>query len=723
MATSTVAVLDLRDAPSDQTTDVAGGVVVLDNADSLLKHADTYLSIVGEQTVTGVVCIAIGEIDPGNTLDGVVLAVPPALRHATVLWVGDPRGVDWAPGTAHPKPVRGERDALDDLVAALRVPSVFDRVVAAGEELAGPAASPGVRLVSRGVDQTELAEARAIAVQSLCTNDHPPSQSLAAAVRELDVVDDAEGAVLSRKLAEARTAAVQRLNHVIGLSDTLATGAALFGTRRPTAELGTQVRWAGQAAESYRRLLDEALDRIDGHTQSGEPPVDRVVELGVPEPKEVGPHEIVDAVRQAVRARLHAGASLFVLARELRTVAATSGPQGCATALAEMRRRSPITLAVPEFRRWPLRLALVPLIALSCLLSAALPGAGPVVAAALAIGWFGAGWLLLARSPRTDGEAGFADTVTRAVATYGAAGVLGGVAGVILAPSVTESVTVPVLTGQLLALGTALLSTVVVATSWVTAARAWRAELRANAVLATVGELTGMVENVVVREWRPLWRRRTIATVTSALAAAVEEVAEILSAVGNQLFVPQLFDEPGAVRPVPRELAEVVRTDLVDLCREALDPAWHAASTAHQPTPGVYAQRLDRLLASYAEHVRDHGLLSVPPLSGDATARDALTSRIWSETSSAAELRSAESGDMTQLCRGAQLGYLSTVSPSSLVLFAPHQVRRVLEQNPRQARFAADPRMTWSRDGELVGALRLVPLRAESVRQVLGGEY
>jgi hypothetical protein len=728
MVTSTVAVLDLREAPEEQPTEFAGGVVVLDNADSLLRHADVFLSLVGEEMVTGVVCVAIGEADPDNALDGVVLAVPPALRYATVLWVGDPRGVDWALGSAHPRLVDAERDALDDLVAALRVPSVFDRVVTAAEELGGLATNPGVRLVSGGVDPSELAAARATAVRSVCATDRPASQSLAAAVRELDAVDGAEGVVLSRKLAEARTAAVQRLNYVIGLSGALATAKALFGKHRPNAELGSQVRWAGQAAENYRRYLGEALDRVDGHTQAGEPSVEKILELGVPEPKEVRPPEIVDSMREAVDARLRAGVSLFVLARELRTVAATSGPQGCATALAEVRRRGPLTLELPAFRRWPLGLATLPLVALTCLLLAALPGTGIVAGGVLAVGWFAAGWLLLARRPGPDGEAGFGDTAVRAVITYGLAGVVGAVAGVVLSGYVPDVVTIPVLTGQLLALGIVLLAVTVVGASWVAAVRHWRADLRVNAVFGAIAELTRITEDVIVREWRPLWRRRTIAATASAVAVAVEEIAQTLGEAGNQLFVPSLsdttmgsFGEPVAVRPVPQELCDVVRGDLVDLCRGALEPAWRTAEAELRAASGVYTQRLDQLLAAYAEQVRDHGLLTAPPFNRDATARDALTTRIWTEGSSAAKLRAAEDGDMTQLCRGGQLGYLSTGSPPGLVLFAPQQVRRVLERDATQARLAADPRMTWSHDGELVGALRLVPLRPESVRQVLGG--
>jgi hypothetical protein len=76
---------------------------------------------------------------------------------------------------------------------------------------------------------------------------------------------------------------------------------------------------------------------------------------------------------------------------------------------------------------------------------------------------------------------------------------------------------------------------------------------------------------------------------------------------------------------------------------------------------------------------------------------------------------------MTQLCRSGQLRYLSTVAEPVLIRFAPQQLRRVFERNGAYPRLAADPEIMWSEGGEVVGALRLLPLRPESVRRVLGG--
>ena len=111
-----------------------------------------------------------------------------------------------------------------------------------------------------------------------------------------------------------------------------------------------------------------------------------------------------------------------------------------------------------------------------------------------------------------------------------------------------------------------------------------------------------------------------------------------------------------------------------------------------------------------------------PRFSRDLAPRDALMARVWSESPAAlTALRTGVGEDMTQLCRSGQLGYLSTVAEPGLVRFAPLQLRRVLDRDSAHHRLAGDPGIAWTDGGEFIGALRLLPLRPESVRQVLGG--
>jgi hypothetical protein len=733
MNTSKIVLLDLRESPGDQPVDLAGGVVVLDDAGSLVKHADIYMSLAGEEMVTAIICVAVGESTTDDPLDGAVLAVPPVLRYATVLWAGDSRGVDWAPDHSAPRPADGPPNALDGLIAALQVPEVFDRVIALTGDgaLTGFAASPGIRLVSVAAGAAELAETRAAAVRSLCLADQPPSPSLGAAVRQVDAVHDPQGAVLSGPVFTARTDAQRRLNQVTELARLLGTWRAVFGARRPTERLGDQVTSVGQAAERYRSYIVELLDRIDGHLIDGHletnpPPVE---ELGVQQPREARGAEITAGLKHLVDTRLDEGTPPSVLAQELRLAAAASGPQGCSAALDKARKRGPLTLAMPSFRRWPLSLLTLPVVFLSCAVMALLLGPGVpgwLGGGLLAAGWFGAGWLLLSRRPGPQAELGFADAVLPSLLVYAGPGVLGVVAGAVATRSQPGLVSLSPLTAQILSLAVVLAGAAVVALSWRSAARQWAAELPVTELAHTLTELTQLAEGAIVGEWQPMRRRRVIAAAASEVAAGLDEVVRALEESGDRLFVAPHAGLAGAssqlTRPAPPELYGVVRGDLLDLCRSALAPVWPAAGGTRVTASGVFGQRLDRLLGQYGAHVRSHGLMTAPEFSLDPGPRDALTARIWSGSpETLTVLRTGADGDMTQLCRSGQLRYLRTAGEPSLIRFAPSQLRRVFDQDGTYQRLATDPEITWTGGGELVGAVRLLPLRPESVRQVLGG--
>ncbi|KOV87184.1 hypothetical protein ADL03_07400 [Nocardia sp. NRRL S-836] len=525
-----------------------------------------------------------------------------------------------------------------------------------------------------------------------------------------------------------------------GLARVLRTPRALFGSQRPTAQLGTHVAWAGQAVENYRRVVAELLHRMDGHIQVGRPSVEEVVELGVQHPREADSAEIAADLRTAVDARLAGQVPLPVLAQELRLVAANSGPQGCTAALDDVSRRGPLALAMPGFRRWPLPLPALPLEFLACglltvLLGPGAPGWGTGLL--LALLWFGAGWLLLARRPGQAVEDGFAATAAPAVLAYGLPAVLGVAAGVVVTLVVADRVAMfsgelltseqfglSSTTGVVVAVVLFLLTAAVAALSWRSAVRAWRGELRLVELENAVADLTRIAEDVAVREWQPMRRRLAIAAAATEVAGGLEEIAQTLREAGNRLFIAPPSDVDSAVvRPVPQELYAVVRGDLTDVCRGALDPAWPAAANAIRTAEGVYAQRLDRLLGEYGAEVRRHGLMAAGRFSRDHAPRDALMARMWSESPEALlALRTEATGDMTQLCRSGQLGYLSTSAGAGLVRFGPARLRRVLEHDGVHSGLAADPGITWGEGGDLVGAVRLLPLRPESVRQVLGGD-
>jgi hypothetical protein len=712
--TSKVTLLDLRGEAAGTPAGIAGRVVVLDDADALVEHAETYLSLVGGDMVTAVVCVAVGEASTDNPLDGVILKVPPALRHASVLWAGDRRGVDWAPDSARLRPAAAG-DALDGLISALLVPELFDRVVTVSDELAGPAANPGIRLVSHAVDPEELAAAGAAGVRALCAEDQSPSHDLAAKIRRLDDTRDSGGAVLSGAVAKAGADAKHRLDHVEALARSLTSARALVEPGR-AAELTKQVAWASKATENYRRHLAELVNRIDGQLQVGNPPVESVVELGVRTPPEARRHEIAEGLRQAIETRLDEGASLPALAQEARFASENSRPQGCAATVEEFERRGPLGLVLPPVRRWPLPSAVFPLVFAGCALLAAVRAGWPglLASALLAVVWIAAGAIVVSRRPGQEPG-------SVVVGTYAVIALLGVGTGALLSRALADRLTAPPMTADIATVLIVLGTVAAIVLGWRSTTRRWCAELPIGALRQSLDELTRLTERVVVTEWLPMRRHQAIAAAAAEVSRGLEELAETLANTEKSL-VSAAGKDPGArLRPVPTELYEVVHGDLADLCRTALAPAWPAAESSLRTPPGGYSQRLECLLDEYRTHLEAAGLLSTPSFNHAPAPRDALMARMWAESPAALEaLRTRIDGEMTQLCRSGQLGYLSTAAEPALVRFAPAQLRQVLEHDVAHHRLAMDPGVEWSA-GELVGALRLLPLRPESVRQVLGG--
>ncbi|OKJ95665.1 hypothetical protein [Amycolatopsis sp. CB00013] len=717
MSTPNATLLDLRAGAVGPPAGIGGRVVVLDDADALVEHAGIYLSLVGDDMVTAVVCVAVGEADTDNPLDGVVLSVPPALRHATVLWVGDQCGVDWAPdsGRLH---TAGAGDALDDLVSALLVPELFDRVVAVSDKLAGPVTNPGIRLVSQAVDPAELAAARDAAVRSLCAENQLPSHDLAAKIRQLDATQDPDGAALSGAVARAGAEAKLRLDHVETLARALTTATALFGSGSPAADLLEQAVWAGQAAENYRRHLAELVNRMDSHLQVGHPPVESVLELGVRTPPEARRHEIAEGLRQAIKTRIDEGASLPALAQETRFASENSRPQGCTTAIEEFERHGQLSLALPPAPRWPLPPAVFPFVFLSCAVLAAARAGWPglLAGALLAVMWTAVGRLMVHRWPGHESR-------SVVVSTYAVTALLGAGVGALVSRVQADRLAMPPLATDVVTVLTVLGSVAVVLLGWRTNTRRWCAELPVAVLRYRLDELTRLTERAVVSEWQPMRRRQAIASAAAEVSRGLEEVAETLAKAQSSLATTVKEDPAARLRPVPAELYDVVHGDLADLCRTALAPAWPAAEATLRTPPGGYSQRLESLLDEYRTHIEGPGLMMAPRFSRASASRDALMARKWAEVPEALEaLRARVDGDMTQLCRGGQLSYLSTTAEPALVRFAPAQLRQVLEHDVAHQRLVTDPGIEWSA-GELVGSLRLLPLRPESVRQGIGGGH
>ncbi|WP_214406133.1 hypothetical protein [Pseudonocardia lacus] len=724
--TTRVTKVDLR--TGDRPPDVAGGVLVLDRAESLVAHTSTYEALVRAKRVSGVICLVVGE-DPPVSTGSAVLSLPHVLGHATVLWVGDVHGVEWARGAQRVVPVEPDRpESLGWLVEALLVPEVFDRVRAASGDVHGAIASPGVRVVRGGVSAGELAEARSAAVDLLTApySRRPPGDDALTTVALAGGAADVVPAPILEcsRLGVAAEGSSRALDHVDKLARALGTWSAVIGRRRPTQDLGTDVMLAGRAAENYRLGLVRLLDRMDGHLLVKDPPPDKVVELGVPAPLEARHAEATAGLHDLVAQRLQGGASLPGLAAELREAANQAGPQGCTAVLERMRATPPLSLPMPPFRRFPLSLWTIVLAFLTCAAVAFALGPGTVGrigALVVALGWAGASWLLLARRPDEQTEHGFR-AAAGATALHGLPGLLGAGSGIVLALVVPAPLRPNPLTLQVVVVVSVLVLVVTPILCWRSAARRWSRALTATELRSTVAQLSSAADEVIRREWQLVERRRAVQLSLEVAAAGLEEIGKALRRDGDRLFVPER-PVPGATEPVglaravPPELLDVVRADLADIAFRSLAQVWIAAGSGRRPPGGIHEQALDRLLVDYARHVRDEGLIT--PRGGtslDSGPRDRLVLRIWSESPTAQAALAAGADDvMIQLCTDEQLDFLSSGTAPVTVRFAPQQVRRVLELQGGRSALLADSGLVWSAGHELIGAVRLLPMRLDAV--------
>jgi hypothetical protein len=735
--------LDLRGSSgSARPPALAGRVIVLDDAASLLDHWDVYLSLVGDRQVTGVICLAIGEsavtTEENGAREPVVLRIPGVLPNGggAVLWIGDVQGVNWGTARDQPRPLGSDRGiTLDQLLAALAVPEVFDAVRQEVRELPGRAASPGLVLFSAAMDPDVLAEARSSAIRELTTvwPELPTPRELRDAIVML-AADSRQpaGAVLGPPVALAANNANEQLQRVEQGARALGFPRLLLGPDHTDRSLAGALARAGRAAEQYRNVLGELLDRIDGQLRRGDTSVAQVVEMGAGQPFPLSPATVAEGLRTAVHRRLAQEPSLSALGTQLRREATARQPQGCPQQLAELRQMGPLLREFPASRRWPIPLIVLPLVLLSCAVAAfAAPGdlLAWVAGGAVALGWGAPGWLLLARWPCPEGERGL-DGAVLAFVVYFLAGLVGTAAGV-AATHVFRLFAPSSQTRQLLIVGVVVLVVLVMILSWRSAARRLVSALALPELRAAIQRMSGLAHEVVSREWLPSERNRVVAGALNEAADGLLEISQTMRQASPlppahpHLVVPASSDfVPGGLpRALPAELLAVVREDLVGLSVAALEPAWRATELGRRTDTGTYTRRTERLLAEYDAQIQRAGLMSLPNSGTGSDLRSELLTRMWSEAPAAREaVRIRDAEDMVQLCDGRQLSDLSSDGEPSMVRFAPASVRSILEpEAPHRGDGPQGLHVVWTTTAELAGALRLLPLRPATICTEQGG--
>jgi hypothetical protein len=747
-------VVDLRDGgPLPQVADL---VVVIDDSADLPRHGAEFEQL--DRDARHLLCVAVGEQDGLDRGDGVLLAVPEVLRHVKcpILWVADEQGVLWSPSVDNPIPLQlGTSSGLDELVDVLRLPEVFLAVRRALEDVPDHTASPGTVVVSGGVDPDTLRQARSMAVQRLTRfrSDMPVPEPLARPTsfpRHDDLPDPNYNDPMSKRrllVEDAIGAAAETVDELpqwsslFRRSDDTPYSADRKNVRgRPGQKLRRQLDHAVTLVNRYQHHVAEVTRDIDGSLRVGRPSPDQIVRTGVRTPDGVNGTDIARAVGGVVAEAVAKGYALSTLAAYLKQAAALAAPQGCAAEADELAQLDDVERTLPKFRALPLWGWTSPIVALACLVVPVLPiplWAGRIIATMIALLWFGAGWFLLSRRPNDDefgGDMGLTDAAKIAWYAYLLPGVLGTAAGIWLADRLRAVVprsfwAEPWQGWVTVGVVVAVLVTLVI-TSWPSAAKAWVKAARVRALRSAFTEARRVADRAVQVEWIPSARRRAVALAFNEAAAALGEVGDRLAATTSDRIETGLRGQAragGMAGPLLDELLDVLRGDLTDLVRRSVDPAWEAIGGLRRNASGLYARRATVLLDEYEEHITRYGLLTVPSPGVSPEPRKRLLLQNWTDSPDAEQaLRAGVGDDMRQLCRKAHLYWLDKQAldrhgGTRLVRFAPQPVKQVLEANSASYKGILADQPIWTTTGDIVGALRLVPLRTGAIAEAPRG--
>lgn len=245
---------------------------MLDDTARLVGHTPIYERLVTARRVEDLLCVALGPRAGG----GRELRLPGNLggtQGSGVLWVSDPRGIDWRLAAAaialgHPG---GSKSGLDHLVELLSVVEVFDRVhTVMTTRVPGRVASPGLRLAGADDEAVTFASALALAIRRLTE----PGQGTAGPFRSLlpEVIGGASlapGGDLARGHAdvlELVRAAGDALEKLRGLGGMIRRGHA--GVREHVIEAGAVL--ADLRHQVNQLLWDtNAVGEPTGHQRAG----------------------------------------------------------------------------------------------------------------------------------------------------------------------------------------------------------------------------------------------------------------------------------------------------------------------------------------------------------------------------------------------------------------------------------------------------------------------
>ncbi|MEV6236529.1 hypothetical protein [Lentzea sp. NPDC051838] len=698
-----VLVLDLR-TPEPAPFAPSSRILVVDTTAALSEHHEHFARLARQPQVTGVVLVAIGGLgeDP-------VLRTPSALAGVGVtLWVGDGLGVPWEGGSQRPGAGSTE-STVDDLLSALRLPKVFDRVLADVGVMPHQAASPGLAVDYAVVEPGMMRSLKLRALQQLVATGvaarlHDRESTELTSVMRSATESDATSVRQGSPLYEAMSHAQRELQSAARSIDRWRTWRGLFGLKAAHRVVLDRLAAAGRALLRHHEVARKALVDVDSSLAEGYPPPGELVEQGLPSPAPVNSQELADAVRKAVTTELIGGRTLPGIAEQARRL---GNQLGVARSLAVTEQDSAADLekwakgliSPPPMPVWSRPMGfLIAVAGASSLVSTLASGLGAWPLLLVVPLWLGLVTLVSANAP-VGLDLAFLYAVTFFATSLGGAIGLGNAND--WSPGGLVSA------GVLLALvAVALLSTYLV---WRAVIGQWRVDdLPLRQAFAADRRLSDQVSRTIAQRWSPADRSRRLADSLLVVAGGVDAVVEVFREVISEA---QESDGEHTFGDSSAGLAEVLHHDLVAVTLEVLRPSFDAIAS-RLPLSGDSQRSLVRareLLAVYDDHLEHAGLRELPRFVNDDGPRRRLAATLWqSSASSRGILQLTERSRMTQLCAAEDVRLLQA-DGAKVMHFASADMDLPPIDN------GSDEVIRTK--GDAVGALRLTPILARYVER------
>ncbi|KJK38105.1 hypothetical protein UK23_41370 [Lentzea aerocolonigenes] len=697
-----VLTLDLRTPEVPVPNQPSSRVLVIDTTDALSEHHTYFEQLARLPQVTGVVLVAVGGLgaDP-------VLRTPSALAGVGVtLWVGDGLGVPWEGGSQRPGAGSTE-STVDDLLAALRLPKVFDRVLANVGVMPHQAASPGLAVDYAVVEPGMMRSLKLRALQQLVATGvaarlHDRESTELTSVFRSATEGDATSVRQGSPLYDAMSHAQRELQAAQRSIDRWRTWRGLFGLKQAHRVVLDRLAAAGNALLRHHRVARKALVDVDSSLAEGYPPPGELVEQGLPSPAPVNSEEMAEAVRKAVTTELIGGRTLPGIAEQARRL---GNQLGAARSLAFTEQDSAADLekwargliSPPPVQVWSRPVGfLIAVAGATTLVSTLASGLGAWPLLLMVPLWLGLVTLVSATAP-----AGL-DLAFLYAITFFASSLCGAIG---LGNANNWSPGPLIATGILLGLATiALLSTYLV---WRRVVGQWRDEVPLRQAAAADKRLSDQVSRTIAQRWSPADRSRRLADSLLVVAGGVDAVVEVFREAidAKDPDVGHTFGDSSA------GLAEVLHHDLVAVTLEVLRPSFDAIAS-RLPLSGDSQRSLVRardLLAAYDDHLEHAGLRELPSFVTDDGPRRRLAATLWQSSASSRHiLQLTERSRMTQLCAAEDVRLLQA-DGAKVVHFASGDMDLPPIDN------GSDEVIRTK--GDAVGALRLTPILARYVER------